>query len=432
MILKLNEAKIAVIGLGYVGLPLAVEFSKKYPVVGFDLDSDRVRELKKGYDRTHEISDEKLLNLNQLTLSCSLESIADSNVYIISVPTPVDKNNKPNLNSIISASEMIGSLLSENNYVIYESTVFPGCTEEICIPILEKFSGKKYNKDFFCGYSPERINPGDKEHTLTQILKITSGGNFESSEFIDSLYSSIISAGTYKVSSISVAEAAKVIENTQRDVNIALINELSIIFNKMNIDTHEVLDAASTKWNFLPFTPGLVGGHCIGVDPYYLTHKAMEVGHHPEIILAGRKINDNIGYFIAENTIAELAKKGISPIKAKIAILGLTFKENCPDLRNTKVITIIEQLAHYKCSISVSDNWADSVEAEEQLNLNLVDLDKVANKDAIIIAVGHDIYKDFSNEDLQHMLRPNGVLIDVKSLYPLNTFSKLNITHWRL
>ena len=432
MINKLEESKIAVIGLGYVGLPLAVEFSKKYPVVGFDLDKKRINELIDGYDRTNEISQSQLSEANQLELSYLRTSLENSNIYIITVPTPVDSSKRPDLSSLLSATNLVSKYLTKGNIVIYESTVFPGCTDEVCIPILERESKLSYNIDFFCGYSPERINPGDKEHTLTKVSKITSGGSPESADFINNLYASIISAGTYKASSIAVAEAAKVIENTQRDVNIALINELSLIFDKLNLDTVEILEAASTKWNFLQFKPGLVGGHCIGVDPYYLTYRALEVGYEPEIILAGRRINDDIGNFIAEKTISEIKCQDINPINAEVSILGLTFKENCPDLRNTKVITIIDRLLENQCRVTVSDVWADSSQAKNKLNIDLVKSDEIKNQDAIIIAVGHNAYKNFSKSDFNRMLKPNGVLIDVKSLYPINIFAGLNIRHWRL
>ena len=354
-----HKIKIVVIGLGYVGLPLAVEFSKKYHVIGYDLKIERINELKKNYDRTGEIDSQKLINAKKLIISSDEKLIKDGNVYIITVPTPVDKNNIPNLNPLKSASELVGSFLEKDNIVIYESTVFPGATEEVCVPILEGVSGLNYNQDFFCGYSPERINPGDKKHTLVSIKKITSGSNPRSAKFVKKLYESIIKAGVFQASCIAVAEAAKVIENTQRDVNIALINELALIFHKMKIDTKEVLEAAGTKWNFLPFEPGLVGGHCIGVDPYYLTHKAVEIGYQPEMILAGRRVNDSMGKYIAEQTILNLIKNNVSPDKSKIAILGLTFKENCPDIRNTKVLSIIEHLKKYNCTLYITDEVAD-------------------------------------------------------------------------
>ena len=428
---KLSKTKIAVIGLGYVGFPLALELGKKYPVIGYDLDSDRIKELDEGNDRTKEITKEELSSLNQLVLTNTLSHISESNVYIITVPTPVDKNNEPDLRPIKSASKSVANFLSENDIVIYESTVYPGCTEEICIPILEKYSNLIFNKQFFCGYSPERINPGDKKHTLTTIKKITSGSTPDSSNYIDAIYKSIIPAGTHQVSSISAAEAAKVIENTQRDVNIALINELSIIFNKLNINTSEVLEAANTKWNFLPFKPGLVGGHYIGVDPYYLTFKALQSGYKPEIILAGRKINDGMGDYIANKTLHELSINGIQPTKAKITILGITFKENCPDLRNTKVVTIIDKLVHNSCKVSVCDTVADPIQAKKEYDIDLIELDQIKNQDVIIIAVAHESFKGFSNYNFKTMLNPKGIIIDVKSIYNKKVFDD-DIKYWSL
>ena len=430
--IKQKEINIAVIGLGYVGLPLAVELSKHYPVTGFDLNENRIKDLKDGFDRTNEVEENALLNARNLALSISANDIKDANVYIVTVPTPVDKNNTPDLKPLKSASEIAGKVLDKGNVVIYESTVFPGATEKICVPILEKESGLKYNLDFTCGYSPERINPGDKEHSLTTITKVTSGSDEKTAEFVDTLYRSIIPAGTFQTSSIIVAEAAKVIENTQRDVNIALINELSMIFNKMDLDTVEVLEAAGTKWNFLSFRPGLVGGHCIGIDPYYLTHKAAELGYYPEVILTGRHINDNMGQFIAENTIEKLIEQGITPINAKIALFGLTFKENCPDLRNTKVTDILEYLKSNKCQVVVTDAWADPEEAKKEYGLDLVDLDSVQGYDAVILAIGHEAYTNFTTDDWQRMLTEDGVVIDVKSLYDKDTFSGTSIKHWRL
>ena len=430
--IKNSEISIAVIGLGYVGLPLALEFSKKYPVIGYDLNNERIGELKKGHDRTGEVDFKRLDDSGKLVLSSKPLSIKDANIYIITVPTPVDKNNTPNLKPLENASELVGSVLSRGNIVIYESTVYPGATEEKCVPILEGVSNLVYNKGFFCGYSPERINPGDKKHTLVNIKKITSGSNRESAKFVERLYSKIIKAGVFPASSIAVAEAAKVIENTQRDVNIALINELALIFNKLNIDTTEVLEAAGTKWNFLPFKPGLVGGHCIGVDPYYLTHKAVEIGYKPEIIIAGRRINDSMGNFIAEQTILRLIKNNINPSKAKIAILGVTFKENCPDLRNTKVVDIKENLEKYNCKVIVSDEYAEKNESISELNIKLVDLEQIEKMDALIIALEHKKYTQFNIKDFEKFLNPNGCLIDVKSIYEVDYFSKTTFTHWRL
>ena len=429
---KIEKMNIAVIGLGYVGLPLAVEFGKKFNVVGYDLDDARVLELHNGYDRTNELDDSQLLILDKIKITTSKQDIASSDIYIITVPTPVDKNNKPNLEPVILASEMVGSLLKKNNLVIYESTVFPGCTEEICVPILEKISRLKYNSEFFCGYSPERINPGDSEHTFSSITKVVSGSNNETLDVIDVLYKSVVKAGTYRASSIKVAEAAKVIENTQRDVNIAIVNELALIFDRLNINTKEVLEAASTKWNFLSFKPGLVGGHCIGVDPYYLTHKAFEVGYHPEIILAGRKINDNMGIFIAEKTISEIVNKDINPINAKVTILGLAFKENCPDFRNTKVLSIIEKLNDYNCQINIVDSWVSEEEVKNNLGINLVCINDIVEQDAIIIAVGHREYCSFKIVDWEKMLKPNGAVIDVKSIYNSKMFNNAALSYWSL
>ena len=430
--IKKEEMNIAIIGLGYVGLPLAVEFSKKYNVIGYDVNEIRVSEINDKYDRTNEFSENDLSDLNNLKITSNDSDISNSNIYIVTVPTPVDKNNKPNLNPIISASELIGRYLNINDIVIYESTVFPGCTEQVCVPVLERESKLKYNSDFFCGYSPERINPGDKNYTLTKIIKVVSGSNSQTLNIVNQLYESIISAGTFKAPSISVAEAAKVIENTQRDVNIALVNELALIFDKLDINTNDVLEAASTKWNFLSFKPGLVGGHCIGVDPYYLTHKAIEVGYHPEVILAGRRINDNMGDFIAEKTISEISKCGISPLGANITILGLSFKENCPDLRNTKAIKIIERLQHYNCNIKVSDPYVLPVEAKDQFDIELQNIKEIKNQDAVVIAVSHSEYINFSENNWQRILRPKGVVIDVKSIFNESYFSKLNFKYWAL
>jgi len=373
-----------------------------------------------------------LLNADNLILSSDLDEIKDSNVYIITVPTPVNKNNIPDLNPLKKSSSMVAAVLKENDLVIYESTVFPGATEKICVPILERESGLKYKTEFFCGYSPERINPGDKKHSLYNTIKITSGCNKKSSDFVDWLYNKIVKAGTHPVGSIEIAEAAKVIENVQRDVNIALMNELSMIFNKLGLDTLDVLNAASTKWNFLPFKPGLVGGHCIGVDPYYLTHRAVEVGYHPEMILAGRKINDKMGFYIAEKTVEELTKQNINLIDAKIGILGLTFKENCSDIRNTKVIDIINQLNLYKCKLYITDENVDRREAKEELGLSLIKLNEVKQCDAIILAVAHDAFTEFTIDQWKIMINDNGVIIDVKSIYKKDIFKDTSIKHWRL
>jgi len=427
-----NKIKISIVGLGYVGLPLAIEFSKHFPIIGYDSNIDRIEELKKGFDKTKELSKEQLLNAKQLLFTSEVHHIKDSNIYIITVPTPVNKNNIPDLNPLKKASSMVAAALKKNDLVIYESTVFPGATENICVPILERESGLKYKTEFFCGYSPERINPGDKKHSLYNTIKITSGCNKIASDFVDWLYNKIVKVGTHPVGSIEIAEAAKVIENVQRDVNIALMNELSMIFNKLGLDTLDVLNAASTKWNFLPFKPGLVGGHCIGVDPYYLTHRAVEVGYHPEMILAGRKINDKMGFYIAEKTVEELTKQNINLIDAKIGILGLTFKENCSDIRNTKVIDIINQLNLYKCKLYITDENVDRREAKEELGLSLIKLNEVKQCDAIILAVAHDAFTEFTIDQWKIMINDNGVIIDVKSVYKKDTFQDTSIKHWRL
>ena len=430
--MKEENLKITIVGLGYVGLPLAIEFSKYFTVVGYDLNAIRIKELKKAHDKTKELSKEQLLNAKNVLFTSDCQDIIDSNVYIITVPTPVNKNNIPDLTPLKQASSLVGSLLKKNDLVIYESTVFPGATQGICVPILEKESKLEYKKEFSCGYSPERINPGDKEHSLTNTIKITSGCDKKTAEFIDYLYNKIVMVGTHKASSIEIAEAAKVIENVQRDVNIALVNEFALIFNKIDLDTTEVLQAAGTKWNFLPFKPGLVGGHCIGVDPYYLTHRAIEVGYHPDMILAGRKINDNMGYYIGEQTISELAQQGVSPINAKIGVLGIAFKENCSDIRNTKVISIIDYMKLHKCKISLSDEWADPHDVKEQLNINLVEIKKIKDYDAIILAVKHESYTKFTISQWQKMLTDKGVIIDIKSVYSKGYFKDTNIKHWRL
>ena len=427
-----KNVKITVIGLGYVGLPLAIEFNKNFSTIGFDLDKVRIDELNNQYDRTNELSEDDIDRLKNLYITANQSEISQSNVYVVTVPTPVDKNNKPDLKPLIKASEMIGKYLKKNDIVIYESTVFPGCTDEICVPILERESNLKYNVEFFCGYSPERINPGDKNYTLTKITKVVSGSNTKTLDFVNELYGSIISAGTFKASSIRVAEAAKVIENTQRDVNIALVNELALIFDKLNINSKEVLEAAGTKWNFLQFKPGLVGGHCIGVDPYYLTHKAIEVGYHPEIILAGRKINDGMGDFIAEKIISKLAKSGISPLGANISILGLSFKEDCPDLRNTKVISIIQRLNQYRCKINITDPCVDPKEALDKYNINIQKIRSIKNQDAIVIAVAHKEFKNFSREHWKRFLNKRGIVIDIKSIYKKEFFDGISIKYWSL
>jgi UDP-N-acetyl-D-glucosamine/UDP-N-acetyl-D-galactosamine dehydrogenase len=427
-----NESiSIAVIGLGYVGLPLAIEFSKKYKTIGFDKNKERINELNNEFDKTLEISKEQLNNA-EINYSSQIKEIKDSNVYIITVPTPVDKHNNPDMEPIASASKIVGKLLNIGDIIIYESTVYPGATEEFCVPILESESNLSYGVDFTCGYSPERINPGDKKHQLTTIIKVTSGSNKKTADFVDKLYQSIITAGTYKVSSIAVAEACKVIENTQRDVNIALINELSMIFNKLELDTMEILDASSSKWNFLPFQPGLVGGHCIGVDPYYLTHKAKEIGLHPEMILAGRRINDSMGKFLADCTISEMIKSGMETVGSKIAILGLTFKENCPDLRNTKVPDVINSLNSHGCEIYVSDPYASVSEARKLYDINLVEKSSLSNIDVIILAVAHQEYRKIKKDELLKIFNKKALVIDVKSMFEKNFFDGTRINHWRL
>ncbi len=409
------EYKIAVIGLGYVGLPLAHAFSEKYKVVGFDIAQWRIDELKSGKDRTLELSEAQVNEAiaHGMEFSNKLEEIADCNIYIVTVPTPIDKHKKPDLTPLIKASESIGKVLKKDDIVIYESTVYPGATEEDCVPVLEKFSNLRFNEDFFCGYSPERINPGDKEHTVTKILKVTAGSTPEIAKKVDNLYKSVITAGTHMAPSIKVAEAAKVIENSQRDINIAFVNELSVIFNKLGIDTNAVLEAAGTKWNFLKFKPGLVGGHCIGVDPYYLTHKAQEIGYNPEIILAGRRLNDNMGVYVANQVIKLMIKKGHKIEGSKVLVLGITFKENCPDIRNSRVIDVIQEMQDFGCHVDVYDPWADAEEVNREYKLKLVEEDALDFKayDAVIMAVAHDKFKemDISVSDKQ-------VLFDIKSV----------------
>jgi len=406
--------KIALIGLGYVGLPLAVEFGKKYKTVGFDINASRVEDLKQGLDRTLEVDAEELTEAKQLSYTYNPEDIADCNIYIVTVPTPIDKHKRPDLMSLEKSSEMIGRLLNKNDVVIYESTVYPGATEEFCVPILEKNSGLIFNQDFYCGYSPERVNPGDKKHRVTTINKITSGSTPGIAEIVDALYRSIITADTYKASSIKVAEAAKVIENTQRDVNIALINELVLIFNKLDIDTEEVLKAAETKWNFLSFRPGLVGGHCIGVDPYYLTHKAIEMGYHPEMILAGRRLNDNMSSYVANQVTKLMTKKRIHVVNANILIMGLTFKENCPDLRNTKVIDLVAEFSSFNCNIDVYDPWVDKEEVEDKYDISIINEPVEGSYDAVILAVAHDEFVEAGAEQIRKYGKDNHVLYDVK------------------
>lgn len=415
---SLSEIKLCVIGLGYVGLPLAVEFGKKYSTTGFDLSVGRVEELRRGTDSTLEVSDEELRATEQLVFTTNRDEITDCDVYVVAVPTPIDAAKRPDLSPLEGASRTVAEVLQPGDVVIFESTVYPGATEEVCVPILEKGSGLTYNRDFFCGYSPERINPGDKLHRLPSIVKVTSGSTPETAQFIDDLYKSIITAGTFLASSIKVAEAAKVIENTQRDVNIALINELALIFEKLDINTNEVLAAAGTKWNFLPFRPGLVGGHCIGVDPYYLTHKAQEVGYHPNMILAGRRLNDNMGKHIASTVIKKMVKKGIDIASSKILIMGLTFKENCPDLRNTKVTDIISEFLDYGVEVDVYDPWVNPEEAVHEYSIDPVKELHQNTYSGIVIAVAHQQFTELSIDDLRALCVPKSIIYDVKNLFP--------------
>ncbi|MCG9962572.1 MULTISPECIES: Vi polysaccharide biosynthesis UDP-N-acetylglucosamine C-6 dehydrogenase TviB [Shewanella] len=415
---ELANAKVGIIGLGYVGLPLAVEFGKQRRTIGFDINQSRIDELSTGHDSTLECSDTELAEAKELVYTTSLEALKECDVFIVTVPTPIDEHKQPDLTPLIKASETLGKVIKHGDVIIYESTVYPGATEEECIPVVEQVSGLKFNQDFFAGYSPERINPGDKEHRVTNILKVTSGSSPEVAEYVDQLYKSIIVAGTHKASSIKVAEAAKVIENTQRDVNIALINELSIIFNKLGIDTLEVLEAAGTKWNFLPFRPGLVGGHCIGVDPYYLTHKAQSVGYHPEMILAGRRLNDGMGQYVVSQLVKKMLKKRIHVEGANVLVMGLTFKENCPDLRNTKVVDIVHELKEYNINVDIVDPWCESHEAEQEYGLTLCGQPKVNHYDAIIIAVSHNEFRLMGPEAIRALGKSEHVLYDLK--YVLN------------
>jgi UDP-N-acetyl-D-galactosamine dehydrogenase len=415
---NLEDTKLAIIGLGYVGLPLAVEFGKRYDTVGFDINRARIEELRGGRDSTLEVNSEELAEAGRLRFSSELADIADRNVYIVTVPTPIDSAKRPDLTPLVRASEALSKVLKRGDTVVYESTVYPGCTEEVCVPILEKGSGLVFNRDFFAGYSPERINPGDKQHRVTSILKVTSGSTPEAADFVDRLYGSIITAGTHKASSLKVAEAAKVIENTQRDLNIALVNDLSILFNKLGIDTLEVLQAAGTKWNFLPFRPGLVGGHCIGVDPYYLTHKAQEVGHHPDVILAGRRTNDGMGVYVANEVIRLMVRKGINPVRARVLVLGLAFKENCPDLRNTRVVDIVHALHAYNAQVDVHDPWINADEAKHEYALSPVASPAPGDYDAVIVAVGHRQFIELGVEGIRGYGKPDSVVYDVKYVLP--------------
>ena len=431
--MNLTNNKIAIIGLGYVGLPLAVEFGKKRAVLGFDIQSKRVAELRAGKDSTLEVDANELKAASHLAFSDNVDDLRACDIFIVTVPTPIDKANRPDLSPLIKASETVGKAIKPGAIVIYESTVYPGCTEEVCVPVLEKKSGLKFNQDFFCGYSPERINPGDKVNTLTKIKKITSGSTPEVAKQVEELYGSIITAGTFPATSIKVAEAAKVIENTQRDLNIALVNELSVIFDRLQIDTIEVLEAAGSKWNFLPFRPGMVGGHCIGVDPYYLTHKAEEVGYHPQVILAGRRINDNMARYAARNVIRLMLKNGVDVARSRVGVMGITFKENCPDIRNSKVVDLIRELENWGVEVVVSDCWADSDEVREEYGIELKPINEQKPVDALVVAVGHKEYRDLDLSRLRRYCQvDNPVLADIKALYPKAIAQELGFTLFRL
>jgi UDP-N-acetyl-D-galactosamine dehydrogenase len=431
--MTISEQKIAIIGLGYVGLPLAVEFAKVRPVLGFDLNEARVSELRSGKDSTLEVTAEDLAVCDRLKFTRDALELNDCNIFIVTVPTPIDSANRPDLTSIIRASETVGKAIKRGAIVIYESTVYPGCTEEVCVPILEKFSGLKFNDGFFCGYSPERINPGDKVNTLVTIRKITSGSTPEVADAVDALYKSIIKAGTWRASSMKVAEAAKVIENTQRDLNIAFVNELSVIFGRLGIDTIEVLEAAGSKWNFLPFRPGMVGGHCIGVDPYYLTHKAEEVGYHPQVILAGRRINDNMARYTARNVIRLMLKNKIDVARSRVGVLGFTFKENCPDIRNSKVVDLVRELEAWGLEVAVADPWANAGEVEHEHGIRISAIENWNELDSLIIAVGHTEFRSLTPRQLRRLCRSEyPVLADVKSLYSKQEILKEGFTLFRL
>ena len=417
--MQIKDLKLSIIGLGYVGLPLAVEFSRKRPVLGFDINQRRIDELKSANDSTLETTQEELAAAKDLRYSTNPDDLRTCNCFIVTVPTPIDEYKRPDLTPLIKASETVGKVLKKGDIVIYESTVYPGCTEEDCVPVLEKYSGLKFNQDFFCGYSPERINPGDKEHHITSIKKVTSGSTPEIADLIDELYNEIITVGTHKAESIKIAEAAKVIENTQRDLNIALINELALIFNKLGIDTEAVLKAAGTKWNFLPFRPGLVGGHCIGVDPYYLTHKAEAIGYHPQVILAGRRINDGMGVYVAGQLFKEMLKRRVQVVGARVLVLGLTFKENCPDLRNTRVIDVVRELQDYEIQVDVHDPWINGDQAQHEFGLDLVQTLLNDTYDGIILAVAHDEFKEMGAEAIHKLGKDNHVLYDLKNVFDL-------------
>lgn len=417
MTLEKKQVRIGIIGLGYVGLPLAVAFGRRFETIGFDIHKERIESLKKGVDTTLEVSEDALKKVEQLSYTTVLNDIKECNFFIVTVPTPIDVYKRPDLTAIRRSSESVGAILKKGDIVVYESTVYPGVTEEVCVPILQEASGLTFNQDFFVGYSPERINPGDKAHTVTDILKVVSGSTPETLETVDAVYSAVITAGTHRAESIRVAEAAKVIENTQRDVNIALINELALIFNRLGIDTEAVLKAAGTKWNFLPFTPGLVGGHCIGVDPYYLTHKAQEVGYHPEVILAGRRINDNMGGYVAGEVVKLMSKKKIVVGGSRVLVLGITFKENCPDIRNSRVIDIVKEFNQYGVDVDVYDPWADADEVSFEYGISLLDPPQVQGYDAIVVAVAHHQFKAWSQADLKKYAKPAHVLYDIKYVF---------------
>jgi UDP-N-acetyl-D-galactosamine dehydrogenase len=414
----LQNTRIGIVGLGYVGLPLAVEFGKQFPTIGLDINSERVKELKRGEDSTLETDAEELASAKQLSFTDQPEDLRECNVFVVTVPTPITQHNQPDLSPLVSASHSVGKLLKQGDVVIYESTVYPGATEEVCIPILESESGLVFNRDFFAGYSPERINPGDKEHRLVNITKVTSGSTLEVADFVDTLYGRIITVGTHKASSIKVAEAAKVIENTQRDVNIALINELALIFNRLGIDTEEVLEAAGSKWNFLPFRPGLVGGHCIGVDPYYLTHKAQAIGYQPEIILAGRRINDNMGKYVVGEVVKMMIQRNIPIATSRVLILGLTFKENCPDIRNTRVVDMVSEMQSYGAEVEVYDPWVDAEEAQAELGIKPIEKLEDNRYDAVIIAVAHHQFKEMGGARLRKLGKNSAIVYDIKHLLP--------------
>ncbi|RLW54772.1 MAG: Vi polysaccharide biosynthesis protein VipA/TviB [gamma proteobacterium symbiont of Stewartia floridana] len=415
-----DKVHIGVLGLGYVGLPLAVEFGKKFPTIGLDINEARVEELKQGKDSSLEVDPAELQQVPHLSYTSQLEDLKPCNVFIVTVPTPINEHKQPDLSPLVGASHALGKVMKAGDIAIFESTVYPGATEEVCVPIMEQESGLRFNQDFYVGYSPERINPGDKEHRLPTIKKVTSGSNPEVADFVDELYKSVITAGTHKASSIKVAEAAKVIENTQRDVNIALINELALIFNKLNIDTLEVLEAAGSKWNFLPFRPGLVGGHCIGVDPYYLTHKAQSIGYQPEIILAGRRLNDGMGAYVVHSVVKMMMKRGMATNNSRVLVLGLTFKENCPDLRNTRVVDIVSEFEDYGASVDVYDPWVNPQEAQEEYGLRPIESLAEGTYDAVILAVAHKEFQQMGAEKIRALCKQNGVLFDVKNVLPVD------------